>query len=379
MKALVLHEQVPHEQVAQELSLQKQVGSASTSVQSEHGLVSEHRTPEHRAQTKHYRVSIDDVPKPIPKEGEVLVRMSAAALNHRDEWIRRGQYARIRPGVILGSDGCGVVEEVASKADEHLLGKEVVLNPSIGWGANPRVQDRDYTILGLPVNGTFAEYCAIPAQNCFPKPQHLRAVEAAAVPLAGLTAYRAVRRHGEIQEGSRVLVTGIGGGVAQFAAQFAVAVGARVYATSGDDAKLATAIERIGLDGGANYRTPEWYKTLVQKAGEFDCVIDSAAGNSIDTLLAMLAMGGRYVFYGATMGRPSSLNVQMIFWKQLRLQGSTMGNDEEFGEMVRFLEQHQITPLIDSVRPFDEIGTAFEAMSEGRQLGKLVVTFAPHS
>ncbi|MCU0424455.1 MAG: zinc-binding dehydrogenase [Candidatus Kapabacteria bacterium] len=364
MLALVLHEQ-PH-------------GSTENTALAQTTLVQ--TASLHRAHSrKTYRVNLEDVPKPTLGAGQVLVRMSAAALNHRDEWIRKGQYARIRPGVILGSDGCGIVEEVASKADEHLLGQEVVLNPSIGWGANPRVQDREYTILGLPVNGTFAEYCAVSAQNCFPKPTHLRAVEAAALPLAGLTAYRAVRTHAEVSEGVRVLVTGIGGGVAQFAAQFAVALGASVYATSGDDTKLTSAIERIGLAGGANYHNPEWHKTLSESAGEFDCVIDSAVGNSLDALLALLGMGGRYVFYGATAGRPSSVNVQMIFWKQLRLQGSTMGNDAEFGEMLRFVEDHRIVPIVDSVRPFTEIGTAFEAMSEGRQFGKLVVTFAHHT
>jgi zinc-binding alcohol dehydrogenase/oxidoreductase len=322
---------------------------------------------------KSYRISIEDVPKPSLQEGQALVRVHAAALNHRDKWILAGQYAKIRSGVILGSDGCGVVEEVASKSDEHWLGKEVVLNPSIGWGANPRVQDRDYNILGLPTNGTFAEYCAIPVQNLYAKPQHLSAAEAAALPLAGLTAYRAVRMQAEITSDSKVLITGIGGGVAQYAAQFATALGASVYATSGEDIKLQMAKEKLGVRGGANYRQQDWHKTLLAEAGEFDCIIDSAVGSSLDALLAMLTMGGRYVFYGATSGRPSSLNVQMIFWKQLRLQGTTMGSDAEFGAMLDFVTEKRITPMLDSVRPFAEIGTAFEAMSSGTQFGKLVV------
>jgi NADPH:quinone reductase-like Zn-dependent oxidoreductase len=325
---------------------------------------------------KTYRVSIEDAPQPVPQAGEALVRMTAAALNHRDEWIRKGQYARIREGVILGSDGCGVVEDVASETDKHWIGKEVVLNPSLGWGENPRVQDRNYSILGLPQNGTFAEYCVVPAQNLFAKPPHLSATEAAALPLAALTAYRAVRTHGEVGEDTTLLVTGIGGGVAQFAAQFAVALGARVYATSGDDAKLQTAKERLGIKGGVNYRSEDWHKTLLAEAGEFDCIIDSAVGDSLDALLGLLTMGGRYVFYGATNGRPPSLNVQMIFWKQLRLQGSTMGSDAEFGAMLDFIAEKRLRPVLDSVRPFEEIGAAFEAMSTGVQFGKIVVTFS---
>jgi len=322
-----------------------------------------------------YRVIIEEAPKPVLQAGEALVRMRAAALNHRDEWIRKGQYARIREGVILGSDGCGVVEEVTSKADEHWLGKEVVLNPSLGWGANPRAQDRNYAIIGLPTNGTFAEYCAAPVQNLYAKPPHLSAAEAAAVPLAGITAYRSVRTQGEIGAGTKVLVTGIGGGVAQFAAQCAIALGASVYATSGDDTKLHTAKERLGIMGGVNYRSDNWHKTLLAEAGELDCIIDSAVGDSLDALLGLLAPGGRYVFYGATNGRPQSLNVQMIFWKQLRLQGSTMGSDAEFGAMLDFVADKRLVPILDSVRPFAEIGAAFEAMAKGTQFGKLVVTF----
>lgn len=338
-------------------------------------LVLRQETTESPQDRKRYRVGIEEVPKPILQTGEALVRISAAALNHRDEWIRRGEYARIQSGVIIGSDGCGIVEEVANQADEHWLGKEVVLNPSLGWGAQAHVQDRNYTILGLPVNGTFAEYCALPAKNLFLKPPHLSAAEAAALPLAGLTAYRAVRTHAEIAPDSKVLVTGIGGGVAQFAAQFALQLGASVYATSGDDAKMKTAKDKLGIVGGANYRQEGWHRALFAEAGEFDCIIDSAVGNSLDALLALLRMGGRYVFYGATAGRPSSLNVQMIFWKQLRLQGSTMGSDAEFGAMLDFITEKRIVPVLDSVRPFDEIGTAFEAMSQVEQFGKLVVTF----
>lgn len=320
------------------------------------------------------RIKLDDVPIPTLAHGQVLIRMTAAALNHRDEWIRKGQYGKLRYGTILGSDGCGFVEQVFSKEYENWLGQEVIINPSLGWGSNPRVQDRAYHILGMPTNGTFAEYCAVPIENIYPKPAHLSSVEAAALPLAGLTAFRAVTTHGEISSGQNVLVTGIGGGVAQFAAQFALAQGATVFCTSGDENKLRKAME-IGVHGGMNYKADNWHKTLLQEAGEFDVVIDSAVGDSIDTLLGMLKFGGRYVFYGATNGRPSTLNVQMIFWKQLRLQGSTMGNNDEFADMVRYIEAKKIIPVVDSVRSFSDIVSAFDAMSRSEQFGKLVLTF----
>lgn len=315
---------------------------------------------------------------PTPNAAQVLVRMKAAALNHRDEWIRKGQYGKLRYGAILGSDGCGIIDAIGVKEHEslreHILGKEVIINPSLAWGANPRVQDRAYHILGMPTDGTFAEYCCVPVENLHPKPKHLSDSEAAALPLAGLTAYRAVRTHGEVMRGQNVLVTGIGGGVAQFAVQFALALGANVWCTSGDDAKLQRARE-MGVHGGINYKSKDWHKTLLGAAGEFDIIIDSSVGDSIDALLGLLTFGGRYVFYGATNGRPSSLNVQMIFWKQLRLQGSTMGNNTEFAEMLAFVEEKNIVPVVDSVRSFHDITSAFDAMARGEQFGKLVVTF----
>jgi zinc-binding alcohol dehydrogenase/oxidoreductase len=324
-----------------------------------------------------HKIKIEEVPVPKLGTGQVLVRMKAAALNHRDQWIREGKYARIRFGVILGSDGCGVVEAVENPADNHWLRKDVIINPSLDWGANPEVQSPRYHILGMPTNGTFAEYCAVHADRLAEKPAHLGCAEAAALPLAGLTAYRAVVRQCDITQGSTktLLVTGIGGGVAQFAAQFATALGASVYATSGDDAKLERARTLLGLKGGANYRQADWHKHLLAEVGEFDAIIDSAAGNDVDTLLSLLKPGGTYTFFGATNGRPSSLNVHLVFWKQLRLQGSTMGNDEEFQAMVNLVNEKKILPVVDSVRTFSDIVAAFDSMQHGTQFGKLVVSF----
>jgi NADPH:quinone reductase-like Zn-dependent oxidoreductase len=323
-----------------------------------------------------YRIEIaGDVPKPVPREGEALVRVRAAALNRRDEWIRRGEYARIQPDCILGSDACGVVEAVGAEQDEEWLGKEVVINPSLDWGENPRVQGKSYHILGMPTNGVFAEYCVVPTNRLYDKPAHLSAVHAAALPLAGLTAYRAARTHGEIAQGQNVLITGIGGGVALFAAQFAVALGARVFCTSGSEEKIRRAKETVGVAGGALYTADDWSAQLAREAGEFDCIIDGAVGDEANALLGLLKMGGRYVFYGATRGRPAALNAQMIFWKQLRLQGSTMGNDAEFADMLCFVSDNRLQPVVDSVRPFERITEAFDDLARHAQFGKTVVIF----
>jgi NADPH:quinone reductase-like Zn-dependent oxidoreductase len=321
------------------------------------------------------RLRFENVPVPTPKPGELLVRIKAAALNHRDEWIRLGQYARIRPGVILGSDGCGIVEKAASEHDDHWVGKEVIINPSLNWGENTKAQDpQAYSILGLPVHGTFAEYIAISTHQVAEKPAHLTAEQAAALPLAGLTAYRAVVTQSLLRAGQSVLITGIGGGVAQCAAQFANALSVNVYATSSSQEKLRRAEQVLGIKGGALYTQADWNKELASLVGELDAVIDGAGGANVNALLMLLKYGGVYTFYGATNGRPAELNWQAVFWRQLRIQGTTMGSNAEFAAMVHLVSEKKIIPVIDSVRSFGDILSAFDVMSSGEQFGKLVVT-----
>src|SRR3954447_5072452 len=194
---------------------------------------------------------LEDVPEPQPAAHEVLVRLKAAALNHRDVWIRKGLYAGIKLPVILGSDGAGEVAAAGAGVDAKLVGRKVVINPGLDWGDDERVQGPNFRILGLPDDGTYAELVRVPAGHVHPVPAGWSMEEAAALPLAGLTAYRAVVTRAEVKAGERVLVTGIGGGVSAFALQIAKSLGAKVYVTSGCDEKLARAAQ-LGADGGAN-------------------------------------------------------------------------------------------------------------------------------
>ena len=319
-------------------------------------------------------IEIADVEKPQPKSGEALVRIKAAALNHRDEWCREGKYPNIHYGVTLGSDGAGIVEEVGENVDKDWLEKEVIINPNIDWGSDPAAQSQDYKILGMPFNGTFAEYVVVKEDRLCPKPSHLNFIDAAALPLGGLTAYRAVFTHGKANKNKSVLISGVGGGVAQFAFLFCKAVGARVYITSGSQQKIERMVKQGAL-AGFNYKEENWPKKALKETGGFDLIIDSAGGNQLNALIAGLKPAGKIVFYGATTGVPSSLNLHKLFWNQSTLQGSTMGNDEEFAAMIEFVGKHKIEPIIDSVRPFDHIVEAFDTMKAGQQTGKLVVEF----
>jgi NADPH:quinone reductase-like Zn-dependent oxidoreductase len=198
----------------------------------------------------HEAFQLQDFDKPIIGEDEVLIALQHAALNHRDVWIQKGQYAGLVFPIICGSDGCGIVQEIGKNVSDFWLGKEVVINPSLNWGTNPKTQAKDYEILGLPHHGTFAQYVKVPARLLHVKPAHLKSEEAAAFPLAGLTAYRALMGRAKAQAGENVLITGIGGGVALMAAQFALAAGCQVYISSGSQEKLDQAIA-MGAKGGA--------------------------------------------------------------------------------------------------------------------------------
>lgn len=313
-----------------------------------------------------------EVPKPAAGPGEVVVQIKAAAFNHRDIWIQQGQYAGLRFPSIQGSDGSGIVTEVGEGVDQSLLGKEVVINPSLNWGDNPHTQAKDYIILGMAQDGTFAEYVKIAARLVHEKPKHLSFEQAAAFPLAGLTGYRALFTRAMAKPGDTVLITGVGGGVALHCMQFAVAMGCNVYVTSGSEEKIAKAVA-MGAKGGVNYKNENWHKELLKLSGGFDAIVDSACGDVFAKLVDLCKPAGRIAFYGATLGAFNSGVPAKIFWKQLTICGSTMGNDEEFKQMVNFISQHKIVPVVDSVYELKDANEAALRMQRGEQFGKIIL------
>lgn len=319
------------------------------------------------------KIQLVDSPFPNPHQDEVVVNIKAAALNHRDEWSRKGLYPNLKNGVILGSDGAGIVDAVGSDQYSHWIGKEVIINPAINWGSSQLAQSKNFEILGMPRNGTLAEFVAIPVDRLHEKPVHLSWEEAGALPLAGLTAYRALVYQGQVKAGDKVLVTGIGGGVAQFAAQFAMALGAEVYASSSSEAKSERALA-MGIKGVFDYKSDSWTQDALDKTGGFDLIIDGAAGDTLNNLISVAKPGGKIVFYGATMGNPGKLEARKIFWNQLKIMGSTMGSDQDFAEMLDLVATRQIRPVIDQVFPLEQAIEAFDRMKAGAQFGKIVLT-----
>jgi len=320
------------------------------------------------------KLQLETLPDPSFGPEEVLIRLKAAALNHRDVWIRTGRYAGIKLPVILGSDGAGEILETGSQVDRALQGRHVVIYPAMNWGSDSRAPGPHFKILGLPDNGTYAEFTAVPATQVFAKPESLSFEEAAALPLGLLTAYRALMTRAQLQPGETCLITGIGGGVSSFGLQLALAIGARVLVTSSSDAKLEQA-KKLGALGGANYRTQDWGKEILElcKGQGLQVVIDSAGGETFATVLDLVSPGGRVVTYGATTGPAGQLEVRRIFWKQLNVLGSTMGTAQEFKSALKFYEENRLRPVIDKVFPLSEASEAHRHMEAGGQFGKIVL------
>lgn len=314
------------------------------------------------------KVVLVDIDSPVSGKDECLIRLSYSALNRRDQWIREGLYPGIEQGVTLGSDGCGVVID----GPESWKGRTVMINPNINWGDNQRTQSEKYTILGLPVNGTLSELISVPIDRLVEKPEYLSAQEAAAIPLAGLTAFRACHTRAGIVKGEKVLVTGAGGGVTQFAVAIALAVGCQVYVTSSSQTKIDK-MTAVGAHGGFLYTVKDWVDQALKETAGFDAIIDGAGGDGLNDLMKVVKPGGRIAVYGATAGKTKDFDVRKLFWSQISLLGTTMGSDQEFNQMIDFFEHNQIKPIIDKTFDFEDYLNAFNRFKDKDHFGKIVL------
>jgi NADPH:quinone reductase-like Zn-dependent oxidoreductase len=322
---------------------------------------------------------VEEIDAPVPAAGEVLVELRYAAFNRRDVFITQGLYPGIVLPVLPGSDGCGVVVAHGPEVSEPPLGTTVVIDPMLGWGDDPALWRSDSTILGMPHAGTFAEYVVVPAENVHAKPARLSDEHAAALPLAGLTAYRAVFTRGRCTADDVVLIPGVGGGVQTFALQFAKAAGARTIVTSSSEAKLERA-RALGADVCINYATSEnWSKAVrAQSDGGPTLVIDSVGGETFAKALDIARPGARVVTYGGTTG-DAKVRMFSIFWKQLDILGTSMGSPADFRAMLELVATSNLVPAIDEIVPLHDAAAAAARVAAGAQFGKVVLRIADSS
>ena len=307
-------------------------------------------------------LSVGEHPDPEPKPGEVLVELRAAALNRRDTLVRSGFYPFTLP-LIPGSDGSGIRRDT---------GDEVVILPSLGWGDREEAPASAFRILGGPDDGTYAELVAVPAENLCPKPSRLSFAEAAAFPLAGLTAYRALFCRARLQPGETVLVLGAGSGVSTLAVSLAYRAGARVLVTSSSAEKIERARE-LGAEAGFDYTAGDWAAAVQEHTGGgVDVVLDSV-GATLPDSVRCLRPGGRLVVFGATGGARAELEVRPVYFGQVSILGTTMGSPRDFASLLRAIDVPGWRPAIDSVRPLGEAAAAHERLEAGEHFGKLVL------
>jgi zinc-binding alcohol dehydrogenase/oxidoreductase len=325
--------------------------------------------------------ALEDVDDPAAGPAEVVVDLRAASVNRRDRGIRAGSLVPRAIGgqseqqptfpLILGSDGAGVVSEVGTGVDGVAVGDEVVINPSLNWGASEESPGPAWETLGVPRQGTYAERIAVPAAFLARKPPRLTWAEAAATPLAGLTAWRAVVTKARIAPGERVLVPGVGSGVATFVLQFAHALGCEVVVTSSSQEKLARAHD-LGAVGGYLYTTTDW----PSRVAAVDAVIDSIGEPIWSVLGEVLRPGGRLVSYGRTAGSVVSLEIAKFFHAQWTFHGTANGSPAEFAAMIEHLAASDWRPVIDSEYALEEISQAHTRFEAPERFGKIAIAIS---
>lgn len=327
----------------------------------------------------------DDLPTPeIRSPDDVRVRVSAAAINHLDVFVVGGlPGVTIRPPWILGTDACGVIDQVGANVKHVRAGDRVVINPGISDRSCEYCQAGEHSlcvkfaVLGEHVPGTIAEHLVVPGANVRAIPPAVSDEQAAAFTLATLTAWRMVHSRARVQPGEHVLIWGIGGGVAQAALQICKQVGATVWVTSSDPKKLERA-RMLGADHLLNHREVEVGKVIRQETRKrgVNVIIDNVGEATWMQSLIALGRGGRMVTCGGTSGPMVTTDVRRLFWNQWSLMGSTMGNDAEFEAIVGELTAGRLLPVVDSVFSLSDGRAAFERLAAGAQFGKIVITVA---
>lgn len=319
--------------------------------------------------------------RPCPESQQVLVEIKAASLNHLDLWLRRGL-----PGLeiplphIPGSDASGVIAEVGSEIKDWNVGDEVVIQPGTFCGACDHcLAGREdmcasYGILGETEPGVQRQYLCLPPANIGPKPKNLSFVEAAALPLASLTAWNMLKNRAKLLKGETLLVLGAGSGVGSMAVQMGRYLGARVIATAGSEEKQKLAFS-LGADEVLNHRQEGFSKQVkaLTKGRGANVVFEHIGESTWTESVKSLSRGGRLVTCGATTGVRGEINLRHLFYKRQSVLGSTMGSVSDFYECLDLAEQKALIPIIDKIFPFKDIQKAHDHLEFTHAFGKVVL------
>ena len=325
-------------------------------------------------------VHVGERPMPERRTGEVLVHMQASTLNQVDLYMRNsGAGITHQLPQTMGLEGFGHVAQCDADSG-FKVGDAVVIHPGISCGQCEFCQRGDdvlctrIALVGEHRDGAWSEYVVMPAQNVLPAPSDLNAYEAAALAVTHLTAWRMVVTQGQLKAGQTVLIFGIGGGVSVAALQLAKAIGARVIVTSRHAHKLERA-QTMGADLGIHTPDQDVVKSVMAFTAKrgVDLVIENVGEAVWGDAMKSLVRGGRLVTCGATSGDQPPADLRRIFIRQLQILGSTLGNVQEFKDLLAFCEQHHLRPVIDRVFPMNQVHEALDVMSRAEQFGKLAL------
>ena len=326
-------------------------------------------------------MQLADLPKPTAGTDNIVINVKAVALNRLDLWVREGLPGlKLAMPFILGSDVAGVIDSIGASVRDFQPGQRVTINP--GWWdttcehclRGEQSLCPNFKIYGEHLPGGYAEYMVVPSRNVLPIPDEFGFEEAAAAPLAFLTAWRALITRGRLRAGEDVVILGAGSGVSTAAIQVAKYAGARVFATSHSDEKLSRAKD-LGADILINYSNKEWERevySITNKRGA-DLVLDAIGEATWLKSLRALRKGGRLVTYGVTTGPNPPEEIRLIFWKQLEIIGTTMSNQGEFLDVMKLVFQRKLNPVVDIVLPLEQAHIAHERLAKNEQFGKIVL------
>jgi NADPH:quinone reductase-like Zn-dependent oxidoreductase len=329
-------------------------------------------------------LQIDEIDKPIPQPDEILVCMSAAALNHLDIWVRKGLPGVPSP-IIMGSDGAGVIEligeNVADKFDFN-IGDKVVIAPIRSCGkcelckAGLENHCPDFGIPGESCNGLQAEYVSVPAKYVFKKPIGLNLFETAAYPLTAITSYHMLVQKANLKKGDWVLIYGASSGVGSMAIQIAKAFDANVITTVGSDEKRILA-QKLGADHIINYKKESVGRTTkdLTNGKGVDIVFEHTGASTWVDSLRSLKHGGKLVICGATTGPIVKIDLRALFIKHQQIIGSTMGTLQDFKDVNKLIETEKLKPVVDKIYNYSDIKYAHERLEAGEQFGKIIISF----
>jgi len=326
-------------------------------------------------------LSIDEIAKPNPTENQVLVQVKAAALNHLDLFIRKGVPGVPLP-IVMGSDSAGIITEIGANIKKFNIGDDVIIVPFKTCEtcefcrSNQEQLCKKYLIRGEHLDGCQSEYVAVDEKYILPKPENISYPEAAAFPLAYMTAYHMLKTKANLQANQSVLIWGASSGIGSGAIQIAKNIGAKIITTVSSDENKQYA-KNLGADYIINYKDENAaakVKEITEGKG-VDVVFEHPGKSTFLTSMRVLKTGGKIVTCGATTGPIVNLDLRHIFIKHQQIIGSTMGNKKNLVELIDLINQSRIKPIVSKTLPFTEIKNAHQILEEGKQLGKIVIDF----